>query len=476
MSDLSPIIVWFRSDIRLDDNPALFVASETNRPLILLYIDDSVTPCQHYTKGGALRWWTHYALENFAKQLEDYKAKLIIRQGNPLDILQDIIQKTKATSVYWNRLYAPSEIQRDTHIKTILKGQNIEVKSFKANLLKEPHEITTGEGGFYKVYTPFRRACERELLDDMPIDPPVALFSFTDNLSSASIDEIFPLPQNPDWAGDMRKTWDITEKAAHHRVKDFIHTHLENYKEARDFPSQNATSRLSPYLARGMISPRRILYYVNQAPASKGREHFISELLWREFSAYLLYHFSFMEQGNFRPAWDDFPWENNMSCLKKWQKGQTGIPIIDAGMRELRLTGYMHNRVRMLVGSFLVKHLLIDWRYGEAWFRDNLVDFDVANNIASWQWVAGSGADAAPYFRIFNPVLQSQKFDKDGDYIKKYVPECRDLQGKYIHAPWEASSGELMMAGIILGKNYPAPIMNLEAGRKRALEIYHNLK
>ncbi|MEM6602680.1 MAG: deoxyribodipyrimidine photo-lyase [Pseudomonadota bacterium] len=466
----NPVIVWFRNDMRLDDHPAFVAAHETGRPLICLFIDDTQTGCKDYYKGGAVRWWMHYALTSLAQSLADKGGQLLIRSGDPLTILKSLIAETGAEAVYWNRLYMPQEISRDTEIKSFLKSENIDVKSFKAALLKEPHEVKTMDGDSYKVYSPFRRAAEKQGLDDNPLDCPENMsFYATDHIRTEEISALFPLPQNPDWAVDMRREWDISEHAAHERLREFADFALGDYKTGRDFPAKNYVSRMSPYLARGMITPRRILYMIRDFPDSKGKAHYISELLWREFSYYLLFHYPHMETRNFRSEWDRFPWENNDEWFKAWKQGKTGVPIVDAGMRELRSTGYMHNRTRMLVGSFLVKHLLIDWRHGEAWFRDNLVDFDVASNVASWQWVAGSGADAAPYFRIFNPALQSKKFDPEGEYIKRHVSELMHIKYVHIHDPWEE--------GIKFNGHYPdKPLVDLKAGRDKALEIYHSLK
>ena len=474
----SPIIVWLRHDFRLHDNPALSIAAGSDCPVLCLYIDDTGTECQKNYAGGASRWWNHYALQSFKEKLETLGGTLIIRQGNPQNILDDVIKATKSDHILWNRLYFPDEVARDTHIKTALKERGLTVETFAASLLVEPHTIKNKEGGIYKVYSPFRRAVETtDFAGTPPYDAPKSIRGYDiASLETLNIQDVFPLPTAPNWAQKLEKHWDITEDAAIERVKYFSERAMEDYKKGRDFPAKDYVSRLSPYLARGLITPRKIMDMIKPYPSNTGKIHFISEILWREFAAYLLFHFPHMTSSNFRPEWDKFPWENDPEKLKAWQKGETGFPIIDASMKELRETGYMHNRTRMLVGSFLVKNLLIDWKHGEAWFRDNLVDFDVASNIASWQWVAGSGADAAPYFRIFNPILQSKKFDGEGEYIKTYLPHLKDLNNKDLHEPWNAPLVDLMMKGVNLGKNYPYPICDLQKTREKALEIYHGLR
>jgi len=476
--ETSPVIIWLRHDFRLWDNPALYTASTLNRPVLCVYIDDDVTDCRKNYAGGASRWWNHYALISFKKKLEEINGTLLLRKGNPKTILNELIKATKTDHVLWNRIYSPDEVTRDTKIKSALKEQGLKVETFAATLLMEPHTVKNKEGGVYKVYSPFRRAVEATNFDaHPPYDPPKNIQGYDiSHLEGLQIEDIFPLPTAPNWAEKLERHWDITEDSAIERVKYFAERAMEEYKTGRDFPAKDYVSRLSPYLARGMITPRKIMDMIKPYPSSKGKTHFISEILWREFAAYLLFHFPHMTSRNFRPEWDDFPWENNMEKLQAWQQGETGFPIIDAAMKELRQTGYMHNRTRMLVGSFLVKNLLIDWKHGEEWFRDNLVDFDVASNIASWQWVAGSGADAAPYFRIFNPILQSKKFDGDGEYIKTYLPQLKDLNNKDIHEPWEAPLADLIMKGVNMGKNYPYPICDLQKSRDKALEVYHGLK
>lgn len=453
----SPALVWVKNDIRLNHNPALYEASCLDKEIIILYIDDNKSSAKSYYSGGAMRLWTHYSLKDFLKNIREIGGNLIICQGNPLDIIQEIIKETNADTVFWNRSYLPQEIKRESEIKDSLKKQDIHVESFKANYLFEPHTVKNKENAPYKVYTPFRKALEAIGFNNKPLPKPKKLVAYqNNNLVSSKIEDIFPLSTNPDWGSDVIKDWNVSENGAYETLEDFLKHGLNHYKGGRDFPSKNYVSKLSPYLARGMITPLQIIDALKNHQNTEHKAHFISELLWREFATYLLFHFPYMEETNFRKEWDKFPWKTGASTeLTKWKKGQTGFPIIDAGMRELRQTGYMHNRVRMIVASFLVKHLLIDWHEGEAWFRDNLFDFDVANNIASWQWVAGSGADAAPYFRIFNPILQSKKFDPDGEYILKYVGELKNCSD--IHEP-------------LFSKNYPSPMIDLKIGRDKALE------
>ncbi len=471
-------ILWFRRDLRLRDNPALCKAVRENYEILPVYIQDTRLENQENADrpGGASRLFGRYALENLAAALKEKGGLLILKSGDPQEILQNLIQETGAEAVFWNRLYTPAETERDKEIKQILKTNGVHAESFKANLLFEPHEVMNGSGTFYKVYSPYRRACEKIGFHSLPADLPENIVFTQDAVETKNIDNLYPAPTAPDWSGGIREFWGTAPDAADILVSDLIKDKLESYKEARNFPAQDATSRLSPYLAWGVISPLEILDRVLAAPESKGKEHYISELLWREFSAHLLFHAPEMVTANFRPEFNVFPWRDDPAALQKWKKGQTGVPIVDAGMRQLWQTGWMHNRVRMIVGSFLVKHLLIDWREGEAWFRDTLVDYDLANNVASWQWVAGCGADAAPYFRVFNPILQAKKFDQEGEYIRKYVPELKDLPAPHIFEPWAAPSAILHFAKVKIGETYPAPIMEIDKGRDRALQAFDAIK
>ena len=464
----SPIIMWFRRDLRLADNPALDFAVRSARPIIALYIDetDAARPL-----GAASKWWLHHSLSRLSQDLGAIGARLIIRRGAAADIINEITAQTGAAAVTWNRRYADDGRARDTAIKTSLKDRNIEVKSFKANLLTEPWERLTKTGGYYKVFTPYWRAVRAELHVPPPIDAPKRLNGFAGDVDSLSIDALGLRPTRPDWAAKMAPHWQIGPQGARASLAAFVENGVAGYEETRNRPDKtDGTSHLSPHLAFGEISPRQI-WEACRAKAGLA-DKFLAEIGWREFSYVLLYHNPKLARENFKPAFDKFEWNTDEAGLTRWQQGQTGYPFVDAGMRQLWATGWQHNRVRMVTASFLIKHLLIDWRRGEDWFYDTLVDADPASNAASWQWVAGSGADASPYFRIFNPFTQGEKFDPNGDYVRRWVPELAKMPKKYIHRPWEAPAHILTQAGVTLGGNYPHPIVAHKAARERALSAY----
>lgn len=463
-------LVWFRRDLRLNDNPAFIDACSNHQFVIPLYIYDEKTT----VLGGAQAWWLHHSLTSLTDSLAQLGLNLILHKGDPLEIILELVKNTSVSSVYWNRCYEPAVIARDKKIKSTLLEQGIEVQSSNGSVLHEPWTIKNKSGDYFKVFTPYWKHCKQTL----HIQPsqflenrPAAITVQSDTLLKWNL-----LP-TINWAARFNDYWTPGEKGAQHKLQEFIEYQLNGYKKNRDFPIKNATSRLSPHLHFGEISPWTVLRAIELAKLDPdcdlaSAEHFLSELGWREFSIYLLYHFPKLPSENFRNEFDAFPWHNDEQLLSCWQKGLTGYPIIDAGMRELWVTGYMHNRVRMIVASFLTKGVLIDWRLGADWFLDTLVDADLANNSASWQWVAGCGADAAPYFRIFNPVLQSQKFDPDGSYIRHWVPELSQLDSQSIHAPWESKECN----GIYLYSNYPEPIINHHEARVRALNYYNQLK
>ncbi len=472
----SPALVWFRQDLRIQDNPALYNAAKSKAPLLLLYILDETD--EAWQPGAASRWWLHYSLQKLSEELENkYNAKLILQKGVALDILHGLIKKHKVQNIYWNRCYEPMYIKRDTLIKKSLSDQGLEVHSYNGALLKEPWEIMNKSGAPFKVFTPFCKTLKQQMMREI-LPAPRSFESLMDK--SLKLDSLALLPHIP-WDKGIKASWQPGEKAAKDKLKSFLSKTVQGYKTMRDYPNIPATSRLSPHLHFGELSPIQIWHAAQTVQQQKANiyadvDHFLSELVWREFSTYLLYHYPHLPETAYLPAFNAFPWLYNKKHLKSWQKGLTGYPIVDAGMRELWHIGWMHNRVRMIVASFLIKHLMQPWQDGEAWFWDTLVDADLANNAASWQWVAGSGADAAPYFRIFNPVLQGQKFDKEGDYIKEWVPELKDLPAKYIHCPWQAPQAVLDKAGVVLGKTYPKPIVEHDFARKRALEAYKKIK
>jgi deoxyribodipyrimidine photo-lyase len=479
-----PIIVWFRDDLRLADQPALAAAKAHGGPVLCVYVLDEVSAGLR-PLGGASRWWLHHSLEQLAASLSKIGARLDLLKGASDQIIPKLAQAVGADHVVWTRRYGAAEIALDSKIKTLLKQQGVTAESFKGQLLFEPWELQTKAGGPFKVFTPFWRAALALGDGEAPLKAPTKLNGLDWDAASGktqSLASLKLLPTKPDWAGGLRKSWQVGEAGARARLSDFLEVGLAHYAEERDRADRDSTSRLSPHLRFGEISPKQILWAARHAGMAgsigpRNVDKFVAEIGWREFSYHLLYHFPKLREDNFQPRFDDFPWgKANKKTLSLWHKGQTGYPIVDAGMRELWQTGTMHNRVRMIVASFLIKHLMIDWREGEDWFWDTLCDADPASNPASWQWVAGSGADAAPYFRIFNPIIQGEKFDPDGLYVRRYVPELGSLASKWIHHPWDAPEDVLKTAGIKLGKSYPAPIIDHGQARDRALAAFASLK
>ncbi|MBL8628882.1 MAG: deoxyribodipyrimidine photo-lyase [Rhodospirillaceae bacterium] len=468
----SPVIVWFRQDLRLSDNPALTAAIATGRPVVLLYILDTSTP---WPLGGASRWWLHGSLAALGTGCAKANATLTLRRGDAAKVLRDVIMESSAREVFWNRCYEPAAIARDTAIKAKLKADGIEVQSFNSALLFEPWELKTQSGTPFKVFTPFHKAALNAPPPRKPLATPKKIASL-ERLASDNLADWGLLPTKPDWAGGFRKTWHPGESGAKTRLVDFLDERVNHYAKGRDVPAEELTSRLSPHLHFGEISPHQVWSAALSQEQNNGTATFLKELVWREFAHHLLYHFPSLPDAPLRLEFAAFPWKSDAKVLKAWQRGQTGYPIVDAGLRELWATGWMHNRVRMIVASVLVKHLLQPWQAGAAWFWDTLVDADLANNAASWQWVAGCGTDAAPYFRVFNPVLQGEKFDGNGAYVRRWVPEIGTLPDKWLHKPWEAPDSVLDDAGIKLGRTYPKPVIALDAGRARALAAFKQLK
>lgn len=471
MTDKHLAIMWFRQDLRTQDNPALVEAAKCDSVLPIYILDDE--NAGEHKMGGASRLWLHHSLTALSKELD---SRLQVFEGNPLDILENILKKTGAKSVFWNRCYEPWRIKRDQAIKKALKENDIEVHSSNGSLLYEPWEVKKSDGTPYRVFTAFyKRGCHALMAPRKPKNRPSQLTLHTEKVSKLSIEDLNLTPSMP-WDKSINDAWEVGEHEAKKRLKAFLKSDVDQYKKGRDFPALNAVSRLSPHIHFGEISPNQIWHAVQALKQTENTEHFCQELGWREFSYHLLYHNPELPKKNLQEKFNSFPWLKSKKNLEAWQKGQTGIPIVDAGMRELWLTGYMHNRVRMIVGSFLVKNLGLHWHHGEAWFWDCLVDADLASNSASWQWVAGTGADAAPYFRIFNPVTQGEKFDAEGEYTRKFVPELRDLPNKYLFKPWEAPLDVLKKANIRLGETYPQPIVDLKESRQRALAAFKTLK
>jgi deoxyribodipyrimidine photo-lyase len=474
MSSAAPVIVWFRQDLRLADNPALSFAAGSGAPVVALYVLDDAGHGA-WAPGGASRWWLQGSLLSLAADLRSRGIALVLRRGAAQAALDAVIAETGAGSVLWNRCYEPALRQRDEAIKSALSARGIAARSFNAGLLFEPWTIATQSGQPYKVYTPFARACRAAEAPPLPVAAPERLRAPDVAIACDDLESWQLAPRRPDWAGGLRESWQPGEVGAQKRLARFLAEAVDGYKEERNRPDIEATSRLSPHLHFGEISPRQ-LWHAAMAREGAGPQHFISELLWREFAHHLLFHFPTLPERNWKAEFDAFPWRDGTEGLAAWQRGLTGYPIVDAGMRELWHTGWMHNRVRMIVASFLVKDLMLPWQLGEAWFWDTLVDADLANNAASWQWVAGCGADAAPYFRVFNPVLQGEKFDPAGDYVRRYVPELARMPAKWIHRPWEADAATLRAAGVVLDGNYPQTIVDHGEARVRALAAFAKLK
>ena len=478
-ADPRPVVVWLRDDLRLDDNPALAHAAETGRPVVpLLVLDeesDGIRPL-----GGAHKRWLHHSLEAFARSLRGIGSELILRRGRAMEHVTEVVEAVGAGALFFNRRYDQASRVVDDAVEDAV-GHRVEVQRFTANILHDPEAVRTTSGGWYKVYTPFwRKLSEREPRD--PIDPPKNLKRPKAFPGSERLQDWGLLPTKPDWSGGIAAFWEVGEKAAHARLEAFCDDLLQDYRGGRERPFEDATSRMSPHLRWGEISPYRLWHTAGAYAASRGTipdealRSFRRELVWRDFNYHLLHHFGPLATANFNARFDRFPWQSSPEKLRAWQKGLTGYPIVDAGMRQLWETGWMHNRVRMIVGSFLTKDLLIDWREGERWFWDTLVDGDIASNTAQWQWIGGSGADAQPFFRIFNPITQSERFDPAGAYIRRFVPELKELPAKAIHAPWQADEATLEEAGVRLGETYPAPIVDHKGARDRALAAYRQVK
>ena len=474
-----PTIMWFRQDLRLDDNPALQHACDGGRPVIALYVLDEETPGT-WTMGGASTWWLHHSLISLARDLKLRGCTLVLRRGAARDVIKAVVAETGAARVVMSRCYEPWARKLESDVHDDLKAVGVPLKRYVGTLLFDPDLVRTKTGVPYKVYTPFWRQVSatnlRTIVAAPKHVPAPAKLPKSDALATWGL-----LPTEPDWAGGLREAWTPGEAGASANLDRFLDRGLRDYTDMRNRPDLPGTSKLSPHLHFGEISPamcwHRARGFADGNPKlDKGLETFLKELTWREFSYHLLFHWPTLPEAPFRPEFAKFPWAGTSAQLKAWQRGQTGYPIVDAGMRELWATGWMHNRVRMIVGSFLVKNLLISWRDGEAWFWDCLVDADLASNSASWQWIAGSGADAAPYFRIFNPQKQGETYDPDGAYVRQWVPEIAKLPAKYLHAPWTAPREILNHCGVALGHTYPKPIVDHSETRTAALAAFATIK
>ncbi|WP_119677680.1 cryptochrome/photolyase family protein [Indioceanicola profundi] len=476
----SPILLWFRQDLRLADNPALTHAVDSGRPVLPVFILDDVTPGR-WRPGAASRWWLHHSLAALAGGLKRRGAPLILRRGPADAVIHDLAAETGAGAVVWNRCYEPWSVERDSAIKQSLTAQGIEAKCCPGSLLNEPWTILTGGGTPYRVFTPYWRAVTGGPEPAAPLPAPDCIPTPASLPASDTLCDWGLLPTGPDWASGIRESWAPGEEWAQARLSAFLEHLCRDYAKSRDLPALDGTSRLSPHLRHGEISPRQVWHAAMALAArrpdcAEGVMSFLREVVWRDFCYNLLYHFPQLPDRPLNPRFEAFPWCKDDKALAAWKQGRTGYPIVDAGLRQLWRTGWMHNRVRMIVGSVLVKHLLLPWQEGQDWFWDTLVDADLANNAAGWQWIAGCGADAAPYFRVFNPTLQGRKFDPDGNYVRRWVPELSRLPSRHIHAPWDAPAEVLCQAGVALGQTYPLPVVELGKGRERALAAYARIK
>jgi len=480
---MKPSLLWFRQDLRLQDNPALLAAATRGAAVIPVYILDDAGDGA-WPAGGAARWWLHHALAALDAALRERGSRLIIARGEAVEVLRDLVRATGAGALFWNRRYEPAVIARDAIIKTEFSAAGLEVKSFNAALLHEPHTIANKQGKPFQVFTPFWRHCLT-----LPVTVPVKSASAAVPAPerwprSLALADLALLPAIR-WDAGFPAYWEPGEAGAARRLKTFVARAMSEYADTRNLPDRDGTSMLSPWLHSGELSPRQIWAAVEACsresgvfPPDNGARVFLSEVGWREFAHHLLYHFPHTPERPLRAEFERFPWAEDPGGVKlrAWQRGRTGYPIVDAGMRQLWHTGWMHNRVRMVVGSFLVKHLRLPWAHGATWFWDTLVDADLASNTLGWQWTAGCGADAAPYFRIFAPVLQGLKFDGNGDYVRRWVPELARLPAENIHAPWEAPAEVLAAAGVQLGGNYPRPIVDHAQARNAALAALKELR
>lgn len=480
----SPVILWFQQDLRLRDNAALLTALTSGRAIIPVYILDDESE-GHWRMGAASRWWLHHSLAALDASLRKRGSRLLLARGESLAVLRALCAESKAGAVYWNRRYEPAAIVRDKQIQSELTPAGVEAKSFNSALLFEPNTIANKQGRPFQVFTPYWRHCLAQPIQDEVLLPVRAVLPAPEKWpQSRAFAELELLP-NLNWADGFATAWSPGEEGAQKRLKEFLARKSADYDSARDRPDEDATSGLSAHLHFGEIGPRQIWAAARALsqdsgvfPLNNGVQRFLTEIGWREFAYHLLYHFPNTPDQPLREKFNEFPWATDPSGVKlrAWQRGLTGYPIVDAGMRQLWHTGWMHNRVRMVVASFLVKHLRLSWTHGAAWFWDTLVDADLASNTLGWQWSAGCGADAAPYFRIFAPVTQGEKFDPKGEYVRRWVPELAKLPPKFIHKPWEAPVEVLALAGVNLGKNYPRPIVDHAKARAEALAAFKSLR
>ena len=480
MNALSSIL-WFRADLRLADNPALQTAIQRGGAIVPVFIHapEEESP---WSPGGASRWWLHQSLKKLDAALRARGSRLIIRRGPTLETLRSLVKETGATAVFWNRRYEPGVSARDAKVQAALNDDGLKAESFKAALLHEPWTIQNQSGKPFQVFTPFWKQCRNQPDPAEPLPAPKKLFAPANWPKSLALAEL-ELEPTINWAGGMCAAWQPGETGALGNLQQFLAQAFDEYSEQRNRPDLPGTSRLSPHLHFGEISPRQVWHGLKNIAHKRGLtvaawrdSQFLAEVGWREFAHHLLFHFPHTPAEPLRSQFKKFPWRENAAWRRAWQQGRTGYPIVDAGMRELWTTGWMHNRVRMIAASFLVKDLLLPWQDGARWFWDTLADADLAQNTLGWQWTAGCGADAAPYFRIFNPVSQGEKFDPNGDYVRRWCPELAKLPDEWLHRPWETPVETLDRAGLRLGRDYPEPIVSHAIAREAALEALAKIK
>lgn len=493
----SPSIVWFRHDLRLDDNPALLAAIRRDAAVVPVFIWPPEEEGD-WAPGAASRWWLNQSLARLDAGLRDTGSRLILRKGGSLAELRRIVRETGAGAVYWNRRYEPAAVERDRAVERGLRADGIEVGVFDGCLLFPPEAVLKIDGTPYRVFTPFWKACLAKPAPDDPVPAPTRLSTNLRGPCGSVPLNALELEPRIDWAAGLRETWTPGDAGAAEALDRFLNDPVSHYDTGRDLPGVLGTSRLSPHLRFGEVSPRRVWRAIRlradrdqrrrrgsssggpvvaSGPGgSTGPDEFLRQLVWREFAYSIIFHFPHTANRPLRSEFERLPWRNDAAGLRAWQRGETGYPLVDAGMRELWRTGWMHNRVRMVVASFLVKHLRIHWLEGARWFWDTLVDADLANNTFGWQWTSGCGADAAPYFRVFNPTTQAEKFDPTGNYIRRWIPELRALPAPHLFHPWQVPPAELRKAGIILGETYPRPIVDHATAREQALEAYAQVR
>lgn len=475
-------IVWFRQDLRLTDNPALNAALQQGRRVIPVYCHEDEDN-NRWRLGGASRWWLHHSLLSLAADIKKSGSRLVIRQGPCVEILRELAEQTGATQIHCNALYEPENINRDHTVHRILSEQGISFHCYHGNLLNSPAQVKNQSNKPYQVFTPFYRYYLKNGFSTRVGPRPRKMSRLPATLKSNNVESLKLLPTIP-WYTGFESFWRPGERGAKMLLQKFCKKHLADYQTSREFPALDGTSMLSPYLHFGEISPRQIIATLSMSNGSstsrdavKALDSVVRQLIWRDFAHHILVHFPHTAEHPFHESYKKFPWKRgDKKFLSVWQRGNTGIPIIDAGMRQLWQTGWMHNRVRMIVASLLTKNANLHWLHGARWFWDTLVDADLANNSMNWQWVAGCGVDAAPYFRIFNPVAQGKKFDPQGEYIKCWVPELENFPIRYIHEPWMASHDAQYAAGIIIGRDYPKPVIDLTISRRQALERYNSFR